>query len=152
MKKIFFIIVLGLLAVSFFDIRNIISNWDKKQISKIKDLKKETFKCSGEGGTGQTVYATFDIDPVNKTLIFSQSGGLMGSIIEYPKKITYRIKSSSDTEVLTHENTYSWINLAGKEINFISNIYTKDKKTFEYDFIKTKRKNPPYLFSNCKKQ
>ena len=148
MKKLFVIVALGLLAASVYEI----SNWNKNETSKIKDLEKETFKCSGEGSTGRIVYATFDIDPVNKTLTFSQDGGLMGSIIQYPKKITYRIKSLSGTEILTHENIYSWINLGGKEIDFISNIHTKDKKTFEYDFIKTKRKNPPYLFSNCQKQ
>ena len=116
---------------------------------KILDLKKETFRCSGKGGTKKIVTALFSIDPSSKTLTFSQNGGLMGSIINYPKKITYYIESSSGTNILTKDSTYSWINRSGKRLNYISYIKTNDKKTFEYGFRQTK--GNPYTFENCKK-
>jgi len=116
---------------------------------KISDLKKETFRCSGKGGTKKIVTALFSIDPSSKTLTFSQNGGLMGSIINYPKKITYYIESSSGTNILTKDSTYSWLNRFGKRLNYISYIKTNDKKTFEYGFRQTK--GSPYTFENCKK-
>jgi|TARA_B100001093_G_scaffold176992_1_gene169664 hypothetical protein len=146
MKKLFFFLILGLSTVAIYEF----TSWNGTL--EIKDLKKEAFKCSGKGLAGKTVYATFEIDPDNETLTFSHSGGLIGSVIKYPKKIRYRIKSSSGTEILTHENTYSWTNFAGKNLNYITNVYTKDKKTFEYDFVKTNKKTPPNLFSNCQKK
>ena len=116
---------------------------------KIADLEKETFRCSGKGGTGKIVSALFSIDPSSKTLTFSQNGGLMGSMLNYPKKIRYNIKSSGGQNILTKDNTYSWINRNGKTLNFISYIKTSDKKTFEYGFRQSK--GSPYIFSNCKK-
>ena len=73
----------------------------------------------------------------------------MGSMLNYPKKIRYNIKSSSGQNILTKDNTYSWINRNGKTLNFISYIKTSDKKTFEYGFRQSK--GSPYIFSNCKK-
>ena len=117
---------------------------------KIADLKKEKFKCFVKGGTGRIVTALFSIDPSLKPLTFTQSGGLMGSIIRYPKVISYNIKSSDGQKILTKDYTYSWTNRLGKELNYISYIRTSDKKTFEYGFRQTKE-NIPYVFKSCTK-
>ena len=115
--------------------------------NKIVDLKKEKFQCSGKGGAGKIVSVSFSIDPSSQTLTFSQGGGLMGSLLNYPKKIIYNIKSSSGQNILTKDNTYSWINRNGKTLNFISYIKTSDKKTFEYGFRSSK--SSPYIFKDC---
>ena len=117
--------------------------------NKIVDLKKETFECSGKGGTGKIVTALFSIDPSSKTLTFTQYGGLMGSMLRYPKVISYNIKSSDGLKILTKDYTYSWTNRLGKTLNYISYIKTNDKKTFEYGFRQAK--GNPYLFKDCKK-
>jgi len=115
----------------------------------IKDLKKETFRCTGYGGTGKNISVSFSIEPSAKTLIFSQNGGLMGSLLNYPKSIWYDIKSSSGNNILTKDYTYSWTNRFGKTVDFISYIKTNDKKTFEYGFRQAKGR--PYIFENCEK-
>ena len=137
MKKLLAIVVLGLL-------------YSCSQV-QVKDLKKETFNCSGKGGTGKIVQASFAIDPSSKTLTFIQGGGLMGSMLNYPSKIKYNIKSSSGDEILTQDNTYSTINRFGRTMNFISYIETYDKKKFYYGFRGSKYKSDPYVFKNCSK-
>jgi len=117
--------------------------------NKIVDLKKETFECSGKGGTGKIVTALFSIDPSSKTLTFTQYGGLMGSMLRYPKVISYNIKSSDGLKILTKDYTYSWTNRLGKTLNYISYIKTNDKKTFEYGFRQAKGNS--YLFKDCNK-
>ena len=75
----------------------------------------------------------------------------MGSMLNYPSKIKYNIKSSSSDEILTQDNTYSTINRFGRTINFISYIETYDKKNFYYGFRGSKYKRDPYVFKNCSK-
>ena len=69
MKKLLGIVVLGLLT----------SCGDK-----VEDLKKETFYCSGKGGTSKIVNVKFSIDPKSKTLTFIQDGNMMGKLLNYP--------------------------------------------------------------------
>ena len=87
----------------------------------VRDLKKETFGCSGKGAGG-TVGASFAIDPSSRTLTFIQDGDLMGSMINYPSKIRYEIKSSSGDEILTQDKTISTVSSNGRNMKFISYI------------------------------
>ena len=84
--------------------------------SAVRDLKKEVYSCTGEGGTGKIVQASFSINPSTKTLTFSQDGGLMGSILKYPSKIEYSIKSASGDKILTYTHTYITTTKFGKTL------------------------------------
>ncbi len=116
----------------------------------VRDLKKETFGCSGKGAGG-TVGASFAIDPSSRTLTFIQDGDLMGSMINYPSKIRYEIKSSSGDEILTQDKTISTVSSNGRTMKFISYIETYDKKKFYLGFRKSKYKRDPTVFENCSK-
>ena len=106
----------------------------------VRDLKKETFGCSGKGAGG-TVGASFAIDPSSRTLTFIQDGDLMGSMINYPSKIRYEIKSSSGDEILTQDKTISTVSSNGRNMKFISYI----KKNI---LVNTCRKTKTYEISS----
>ena len=116
----------------------------------VRDLKKETFGCSGKGAGG-TVGVSFAIDPSSRTLTFIQDGDLMGSMINYPSKIRYEIKSSSGDEILTQDKTISTVSSNGRNMKFISYIKTYDKKKFYLGFRKSKYKRDSTVFENCSK-
>ena len=118
----------------------------------VKDLKKETFYCSGKGGTGRITKVLFSIDPETKTLTFVQDGTLMGKLINYPNKIIYNIKLSSGDKILTSDNTFITVTKFGKSLTFYSYIETFDKEEFYYGFRKSKNKRPAYVFKNCKRE
>ena len=136
MKKLLGIIVMSLLLSGCSD------------SDKIVDLKKEIFKCKGKVGTNKNIDVVFDIDPVTKTLTF-RAVGMMGSILKYPTKIVYKIKSSDGINILTKDYTHTWINRVGRTLEYISYIKTYDKETWEYGFRRTS--SSPYYFKNCKK-
>ena len=127
MKKLLGIVVLGLLT----------SCGDK-----VEDLKKETFYCSGKGGTSKIVNVKFSIDPKSKTLTFIQDGNMMGKLLNYPNEIIFDIKLSKGDKILTHDEYVG---------NFIPYIETDDKKKFYYGHRRSKYKRPPYVFKNCTK-
>ena len=112
-------------------------------------MKKEVFNCSGVGGTKKNVNVTFEINPDTQSLTFTQSGGILGKIVNYPKYIIYQIKSSDGTRILTNEFEYSWRNLVGKDLYYISYISTNDKKVWEYSF--KGGSGDPYIFKDCNK-
>ena len=118
----------------------------------VKDLKKETFFCLGQGRTGEIMKVSFSIDPESKTLTFVQDGTLMGKLINYPNKIVYDIKNSSGDKILTSDHTFITVTKFGKSLTFYSYIETFDKEKFYYGFRKSKYKRPARVFKNCKRR
>ena len=115
---------------------------------KVSGLKDETFNCSGIGGQKRMMNVTFKINPDTKTLTFTQSGELFGNIINYPREIIYSIKSSDGVKILTNDYEYSWRNLVGRNLYYISYISTDDKKVWEYKFKDTRGEG--VVFKDCK--
>ena len=91
---------------------------------------------------------TFKINPDTKTLTFTQSGELFGNIINYPREIIYSIKSSDGVKILTNDYEYSWRNLVGRDLYYISYISTDDKKVWKYKFKDTRGEG--FVFKDCK--
>jgi hypothetical protein len=114
---------------------------------KVTGLKDETFNCSGIGGQKRMMNVTFKINPDTKTLTFTQSGELFGNIINYPREIIYSIKSSDGVKILTNDYEYSWRNLVGRDLYYISYISTDDKKVWKYKFKDTRGEE--VVFKNC---
>ena len=114
---------------------------------KVTGLKDETFNCSGIGGQNRMMNVTLKINPDTKTLTFTQSGELFGKIINYPREIIYSIKSSDGVKILTNDYEYSWRNLVGRNLYYISYISTDDKKVWKYGFRQTS--GEPYVFKDC---
>ena len=135
MKKIIVICVLFLVGCDEF-------------FEKVTGLKDETFNCSGIGGQKRMMNVTFKINPDTKTLTFTQSGELFGNIINYPREIIYSIKSSDGVKILTNDYEYSWRNLVGRDMYYISYISTDDKKVWKYEFKDTRGEG--FVFKNCK--
>ena len=73
----------------------------------------------------------------------------MGKIMNYPKRILYIIKEAEGDKIVTKDSTYTWTNLAGKKLDYITYISTDDKKTFYYNY--RAKDSPTIKFSNCKK-
>ena len=114
---------------------------------KVTGLKDETFNCSGIGGQKRMMNVTFKINPDTKTLTFTQSGELFGNIINYTREIIYSIKSSDGVKILTNDYEYSWRNLVGRDLYYISYISTDDKKVWKYKFKDTRGEE--VVFKNC---
>ena len=114
---------------------------------KVTGLKDETFNCLGIGGQNKMMNVTFKINPDTKTLTFRQSGELFGNIINYPREIIYSIKSSDGIKILTNDYEYSWRNLVGRDLYYISYISTDDKKVWKYEFRQTSGEG--FVFKDC---
>ena len=115
---------------------------------KVTGFKDETFNCSGIGGQSKMMNVAFKINSSRKTITFEQSGELFGKIINYPNEITYSIKTSDGIKILTNDYEYSWRNLMGRDLKYISYISTDDKKVWKYKFKDTRGEG--FVFKDCK--
>ena len=126
----------------------------KKEIARfgdnISNLQKEKFMCIGKGVADTLVQGYFSINPDEKTLTFSHTGGILGSLINYPKRIIYKIKLSNGNALITEDYTYTWTNLANDKLNFITYISTDDKNIF-YLYFKDSASKRPREFKDCMK-
>ena len=146
-----FLILLIIIALSFFWQSEVSKNYEIGRKGNISDLQKEKFMCIGKGVVkGTIVSAYFSINPDEKTLTFSHTGGILGSLINYPKRIIYKIKSSDGNELVTEDYTYTWTNFANDKLNFVTYISTNDKNIF-YLYFKDSASKRPREFKDCMK-
>ena len=147
-----FLILLIITALSYIW-QNEVSK--KKEIARfgdnISNLQKEKFMCIGKGAAkGSIVSAYFSINPDEKTLTLSHTGGILGSLINYPKRIIYKIKLSNGNALMTEDHTYTWTNFANDKLKFITYISTDDKNIF-YLYFKDSASKRPREFKDCMK-